>query len=262
MKIKEEKIAIPSKLGLKPDPMEPITKEDIINNEAMIKKYIKSSRQHLENLKAELYHVVDTGYENAEHYYTQGSEANFNVVPSFFLEKAYTIQTFDEKGEAIRNRDQLYIDAGTDFSKYCSKKDVILDQDKLLLNDAGIMIGSINSAISQLNKTEASLKKKEYETAGGEFQVVPTYIKGVLGNAKKSKLVEMVPNSIIRKILSALSDIVSNITNFFSNLGKSKLQQDTDKFNSYKKKYDAKEKAQTNNSTTTPDPEESSPQLK
>jgi hypothetical protein len=249
MKIKQDKIALPSDMESlmqvsDDNPIATISGHDVQQNEAMIREYINSSRQHLEALKAELYKVLDAGYPSAELYKTDpGSTADFTVKPSVFLEKAYTVQAYDENGTGIENRDQPHIKAGTDYSNYCEKNEHTLSNDQLLSNDASKIIGSINSAISQLNKVEASLTKAaknqdEFEIAGGSIPVLNGCIENVLNQAAESKLVKIVPNqNVIEKLLSGLSDIASKIGNFFSNLGKSEEEQNVAKFTSFKEQY-------------------------
>ncbi|KTD32407.1 hypothetical protein Lmor_2345 [Legionella moravica] len=249
MKIKQDKIALPggieSLMQVSDDnPIATISGDDVQTNEAMIRAYIKTCRQHLEALKAELYKVLDAGYSTAELYRTDpASTADFSVKPSAFLEKAYTVQAYDEKGAGIENRDQPHIKAGTDFSSYCEQNRDTLSNDLLLSNDASKIIGSINSAISQLNKVEASLTKAvknqdEYEIAGGSIPVLKGCIETVLDQAAESKLVKIVPNqNFIQKLLSLLSDIVSKIGSFFLNLGKSEEEQNLAKFTFFKDKY-------------------------
>ncbi|WP_298628198.1 hypothetical protein [uncultured Legionella sp.] len=74
------------------------------------------------------------------------------------------------------------------------------------------------------------------------MQISLKCIETVLDQSRASKLVELVPNqNIIEKFLSALSDIVSSIGNFFANIGKSEEQQNKEKFASYKEKYKAQQ---------------------
>ena len=242
MKIKAEKINLPSSLqSLRNNEEEMVSTEDVIKNEAKISEYINASRLHLEALKVELYKVLDAGHLTAEHYKTDlNSLADFSVKPSVFLEKAFTMEAYDAEGKGIENRDQPYINAGTQFAKYCENNASTLNEDQLLSDDASKIIGAVNTAISQLNKVEARLKLTEYERAAGALSTLPEIIDTVIDQAAQSKLVAMVPNqSIIQKIMSGLSDLVKSIGTFLSNIGKSEEQKNIENFSSFKEQYKA-----------------------
>jgi hemoglobin-like flavoprotein len=265
MRVSRGKISLPNNLKslMQQDgdnPIQMIDRDDVEKNQEQIQSYIDSSRTHLMNLKKELYKVLDAGYATAELYQVNpDSTADYSKKPSEFLEKAYTIQEYDEHGVGIENRDQPYIKAGTDFTRYCNTNESRLSQDHLLLNDAGKMIGAINSALSQLNKIEASLVKAkvdsdEYEIVGGSFPVLEGCIDTVMDNAKESKLIKEAPSEskgFLANILSGLANTVSNIRDFLANLGKSEEQINKDKFSDFKQQYKSEISAPTEEVTNT-----------
>lgn len=251
MRVSRSKISLPNNLKslMQQDgdnPIQMIDRDDVRKKPKQIQSYIDSSRTHLMDLKKELYKILDAGYATAELYQVSpDSTADYSKKPSDFLEKAYTIQEYDDEGVGIENRDQPYIKAGTDFTRYCNTNERTLNGDQLLLNDAGKMIGAINSALSQLNKIEASLVKAkadadEYEIVGGAFPVLEGCIDTVMDNAKESKLIKEAPSEskgFIANILSELTNTLSNIRDFFANLGKSEEQKNKEKFSDFKQQY-------------------------
>ncbi|WP_298628202.1 hypothetical protein [uncultured Legionella sp.] len=131
MKIKTDAIAIPKDVELlleeEQDQPSDTMKEDVQANKYAIREYIASARQHMEGLKAELYKVLDAGYDSAEHYSpVKPMPKIFGDKPSVFIERAYTIQVYDENGAPCENRRQDYIQAGLDYSKYCETNAQIL----------------------------------------------------------------------------------------------------------------------------------------
>ncbi len=235
MKMKEEEINIPSKFQSLEIEEGVIAASEVIKNQAKIGEYVNSSRLHLEALKAELYKVLDAGYTTAKHYkIDQELEADFNVLPSVFLEKAFTIQTFDEQGKAIPNRNQEYINAGTAFGNYCDANNHPLNEDQLLSNDASKIIGTVNTALSVLNRLESNMNTGKYQEAGAALTSLEAFIGSVKEQAGNSQLVTMVPNqNMIQKIISGLSDLITSIRN----IGKSEEQKSLEKFTSFKTKY-------------------------
>ncbi len=260
MKIKKEKITLPSQMESlievsEDNPIETISGNDVQQNEATIRDYINTSRRHLSALKEELYKVLDAGFATSKLYKTNpNSTVDFNVKPSVFLEKAFTVQAYDEHGAGIENRHQPHIKAGTDYSNYCEKNLNSFSNDQLLANDASNLIGSINSTISQLNKVEASLVRaakdqNEYELAGGAIPVIKGCIENLINQAEQSKIVKVIPDqNIIEKILSGLSNIASSFGKLFSTIGKSEEQQNKEKFASYKEQYKGQQQTYTNSS--------------
>ncbi|MDR3501747.1 MAG: hypothetical protein P4L79_04115 [Legionella sp.] len=265
MRVNRDKVTLPDHLKslMQQDadnPIQMIDRNDVEKNKKQIQSYIDSSRAHLMDLKKELYKILDAGYATAELYQVNpNSTADYSKKPSEFLEKAYTIQEYDEQGVGIENRDQPYIKAGTDFTRYCGDNASRLSQDHLLLDDAGKMIGAINSALSQLNKIEASLVKAkenadEYEIIGGAFPVLVGCIDTVLDSAKESKLIKEAPTEskgVISKILAGLTNILVSIRDFFANFGKSEEQRNKDKFSGFKEQYKSETSARTEDATDT-----------
>lgn len=260
IKIEREKITLPNEITslMKYDEDNPIptmSGEDIEEKRVQIVRYIQSSREHLEDLKEEIYRTIDENYpDKTDTFETDpDSLADYSTKPSVFMEKAYTIQCYDKTGKELENREQAYINAGKDFSQYCRDNADNMTDVEVVLNDAGTMIAAVNSTLSQLNKVEAHLVKNEYEIAGGALPVLPYCIQAVLNSANESKLVEIsikenksgpadtrtsdpvFNNSESRsanssrnpfnQILSGLTNILSGFRNFLSSLGKARVEQ-------------------------------------
>lgn len=73
MLVSKNKISLPTHLKslMKSDDDGPIlmmSGEDVEKNQVRMQSYINSSRAHLENLKSELYKLLDVGYATAELY--------------------------------------------------------------------------------------------------------------------------------------------------------------------------------------------------
>ena len=269
MRLKSNKI-IPHSLFSSDDP---ISADDVKNNQTQIKHYIHSSRKHLESLKTKVYKTIDASGLDASVYRIEKTldnhHVNYTTRPSEFLEKAYATQTFNAQGEGIENRDQPYITAGISFDAYCKQYSDALDAKTALFDDVGKMLAAINAALSMLNKMEANLIKaqadpQEYEYAGGLFPQIPTYINLVLEEAKDSKIIKLIPEqTIVKEVLSALTDIVLNIKKFFSHLGMSKDNIYHRRFEKIQEKYISHED-KTNNEETKNDinlPEKPEPKL-
>ncbi|AHE67272.1 hypothetical protein [Legionella oakridgensis] len=252
MKVKIDKIQTPSLVSSSEDQYQvsSVDAATVERNQSQMRSYISTARAHLESLKQELYKTLDASGLSPAILQANGSlpaGADTSLPLSAFLEKAYTVQTYSDEGEPIINREQPYIDTGKQFAKFCDEwhpPRVPLTTDQILLNDAGKMIASINTALSQLNKVEATLTiarkdPAEYERAGLQFQQIPNAITTVLDSASQSKFVEVVPNqTVLQKIWSGLSELASKIGSFFSNLGKSETQQYREKFSAIREKYE------------------------
>ena len=220
MKIKTDHIKSP-KIGSEDELI--IPEKSIEENEREITKYVNNARTSLQRLKTELYDIIDAGY---------------SPELSAFLEKAYTVQNYDSNGNAIENREQAYINAGTNFANYCEANKDSITIDQKLVNDAGALVGAINSALSQLNKVEAGMNTADYERVGGEMAVVPHCIQTVIDTANNSMIAEVVPEqSRFQSFLSEIKDIFENINQFVKNLTKSKQEVHQEKFKAIKERY-------------------------
>lgn len=149
MKLKQSKLKIPN---LTSDEDELVIDASIIEaNKEQLEQYLAITQSHLEQLKREIYSVLDTGFQDPHGYKVLGTNKTI-VKPSDFLEKAYTIQlsSQSDSGKHIENRHQDYINAGLAFSAYCNENSDTLDADTILLNDAGKLIGVINSILSSI----------------------------------------------------------------------------------------------------------------
>jgi hypothetical protein len=239
VRVKKDKIDLPE-LGPK-DEFGGLDPEELKANQKQINAYMKEARAHLESLKQELYHVIDAGFDDASGYNLKPEETtgvNYSAKPSVFLEKAYTIQAYDEDGRMLENRDQPYIKSGTAFAKYCDSGENNLDADQTLLNDAGRLVGAINSALSQINHVEQSLKKGEFDIAALKTAQIGHFTKAVIMSAENSKIVKVTPNqSGFQKALSGLKNFFSKVGRFFASLGKKQEQIHKEAFVDIKEKY-------------------------
>ncbi|WP_133131469.1 hypothetical protein [Legionella yabuuchiae] len=168
------------------------------------------------------------------------SNVDYTTKPSAFLEKAYTIQAYDNNGKLIENRHQTYIDAGTEFWKYCDNppQKSTLNEDKVLLNDAGRLVGAINSALSQINHIEQKLKENNHDSAAALLPALKGSAQTVLDSAKQSKIIDVIPNqNVFQKALSGLKDFVDGIKQLFANIGKNEEEINKEKFKEIKEKY-------------------------
>ena len=234
--------------------------EVIKNNKRKIQSYIADAREHLMSLKKELYKTLDVGIENAWSYSLRDiPDVNYDDKLSDFLEKAYAGQEFDKEGKALENRFQSYINAGIDFTKFCEEGGDEITPDHIFLNDAGKLVGAINSAISQLNRAETQLKKaekveaeaaesdkhitqvevdKEYENVGLIARQFGTMVDTVLEGAQNSKIMEVIPNQISwKQICSSIVDAFKSLGNYFSNLGKSQAEVEESQTGKYRQEY-------------------------
>lgn len=206
-------------------------------NQGELQAYISECRNHLVSLREEIYKTLDAGLDNASLFKAKDdSPIPFDgITPSAFLKKAYTVEEYDAKGKGIENRDQPYIQAGMDFTKFC-ESNTLSDEHKLLA-DASSQTAAINTAISQLNRLEMYLKRKDYESVYVLKGTINSGATTVLETAKDSIMIQTIPNqTFVQKILSSIADTVGKIGNFFSNLGKSETQKFKERFDDVKEK--------------------------
>lgn len=235
-----------------PNVDEPEGAAAVAKKEAELQTYISECRQHLESLRDEIYKTLDAGLDNASLFKAKhDSPVPFaGISPSDFLKKAYTVQEYDAEGKGIENRDQPYIQAGMDFTKFC-ESNAISDEQKLLA-DASSQTAAINTAISQLNRLELNLKNKDYERVYVLRDTINSSAKTVLETAKDSKMIQTIPNqNFVQKILASIADTVGKIGGFFNNIGKSETQKFKERFDAVKEKV-AKPSAEANK-TAEPD---------
>lgn len=239
MKVKKDKIDLPE-LGEK-DEFGGLDPQEIIAHQRQINAYIKEARDHLESLKQELYQTIDAGFDDASGYNLNPEEntgVDYDTKPSVFLEKAYTLQAYGKEGELLENRHQPYIKAGTEFGRYCDSGENELDVDQILLNDAGRLVGAINSALSQINHVEQSLKNEDYDRAALQAAQIGHFTRAVISSAEQSKIVKVTPNqSGFQKALASLKDFFNKMGRFFANLGKKEEQIHKEAFHEIKEKY-------------------------
>ncbi|MCC5792695.1 MAG: hypothetical protein JJT82_08845 [Legionellaceae bacterium] len=215
-----------------------------LGDEANLKQlagYMKEAQGHLEALKKELYKTIDAGFDDASGYnLNPGVETacNYAVKPSEFLEKAYTIQAYGADGEFLDNRDQPYINAGLEFAQYCDDPIKQPTSEQIFLNDVGRLVSAINSTLSQINKTQHSLKNGDSDEVAFHAGLVGDYAQIVLGSAEESKIVDVIPNQgVFDKVLSGLKNFVDGIKQFFANIGKDKNEMHVAAFQKIKEKY-------------------------
>ncbi|KTD57300.1 hypothetical protein [Legionella shakespearei] len=221
-------------------------------NEGELQAYITECRSHLESLRDAIYKTLDAGLDNASLFQAKNdSPVPFaGITPSAFLKKAYTVQEYDAEGNGIENRDQPYIQAGLDFTKFCESES--LSDEHKLLADASSQTAAINTAISQLNRLEMCLKKKDYEKVYILKETIDNGAQTVLETAKNSKMIQTIPNqNFVQKILSSIAEAVGKIGGFFSNLGKSETQKFKERFTEVKDKV-AQQRVEAN---ATPEPD-------
>jgi hypothetical protein len=159
MELKIDEITVPFTV---PDDALAIEAGSIQEYELVINKYLDGAIRHLESLKADIYQVIDAGYNNISGMgYTQEFHKNLSPLsssfvgnaagvqdltgtekPSDFLAQAYTAMRYDKntgdqgKGYAVENRNQIYIAAGTSFLNYCDNDLKVALVDNLKINDA------------------------------------------------------------------------------------------------------------------------------
>lgn len=149
-----------------------------------INRYIEASRSYLVRLKSKCNLLLDESLDDLTCFHDRANnpiaDTRFlNDVPSRFLQKAYTEQTFysDEKDNI--NRDQPYIDAGKNFVMYCERNKDSLTKDEKLLNDFGTVIAAINGAISQMNRTEHEINSITDNSDNDEYLKIFMNIKPI-----------------------------------------------------------------------------------
>ena len=127
-----------------------------------ISNYIDNTRIYLQRIKTKCNQLIDKTLDNAEclHIFANQNEVDIRILsdkPSDFLQKAYTQQTFHSDEKDNINREQAYIEAGTKFSRYCQDHKNDLTDNEKMFNDFGTVIAAINSAISQMDRTESDI---------------------------------------------------------------------------------------------------------
>ena len=126
--------------------------------------------------------------------------------PSVFLQKAYTEQTFHTDQENI-NRDQPYINLGKKFAQFCEEPSKILTTEQTLFNDVGTVIAAINNAISQMNRTENTIKNI---TLGSD---VDTYLSVFMNIEPINRFIELLTVEVASQkptILNSNNGILAN----------------------------------------------------
>ncbi len=239
-----------------PDPTAIILEgEEVKNNRAFLESFSQNTRAHLNALKKELFQAIrGSGYTVADLGLSEedlkkpdkGEDDNFfsKATPETSLEsffnKAYTVQEFDkETHKGIENRYQHYIYAGEQFTEKCEQSEELSGKQKFI-NDAGKMLGAINTSISQLNHIENDLRTENYDQAGGKVGVLLGCFKTVTATANETEFAKVTTNpSRVERILAAISESYQSFKNFF----KSSSEIDQQKFSDLGKEYNlAKEK--------------------
>ena len=197
-----------------------------------------------------MYLTIDAGFHDAELYRVELGDdgVDYAAPPSEFLEKAYTLQTYDGAGQPIENRAQPYIDAGLAFT---ASVDETTSREKNVLNDAGKMTSAINNILSQLNKILAQLDKVYAGTASeddveslGHLLANPVGLHNqivVLSDvAQSSPMMDYVPHqNIVQSAISAIVELFQSLVNYLSQLGKTETQRNQQRFFAVQAKYPA-----------------------
>ena len=202
----------------------------------------------LTKVKHELHQTLDAGFTNAESYRVGfGNECvDYTTPPSVFLEKAYTLQTYDGEGRSLENREQPYIDEGVAFT---SSVEDTTNREKIILNDAGALTSAINNILSQLNKISAELNKistgtlseNEVETLGHLIAnpvALQNQIEVLVDLAQRSPMINYVPRqNIFQLAISAIVELFQSMLNYLSQLGKTETQRNQQRFFAVQAKY-------------------------
>lgn len=242
MKVKKDKLSLRGALTPSEDPTDVKVFDQSDKDSAL--SAVKTLRGYLLQLKDEIYRALDAGCENFTCFNAvDGGAHNSQLIdkPSLFLEQAYALQQFDTHGQAIENRKQSYIAAGLAISKFCDTHSGRLDADQQFLNDAGKMVGAINSAVSQLNRVEALINSGKNELVGAAIPGIQGCFQAVTDSAEESQFIKVIPNQ--KLIMQWLSSIVDAISTFFSavkNVAKSKDAVDKALFQEMRSGYEPK----------------------
>jgi len=173
------------------------------------------------------------GYGPLQLYANMHIETQFNIFndkPSEFLEKAYTLQTFDANAKPQENRHQIYISAGTAFSANIDGNRHVTPT-QLMCNDAGALIGSINSSISQINRAEALIRTNQFESAAAVMPALTGCLRATVETAQGSKIIDVTPEATSMR--ERLSQMIQKFVGFCSNIGLNQQERSRRNFNSF-----------------------------
>jgi hypothetical protein len=113
-----------------------------------------------------------------------------------------------------------------------------LNGDQKFLNDAGKMIGAINSSLSQLNRVEDLITSDKYELAAAAIPVLQGCFEAVNDSARSSLFIEVIPNqNFIMKLLFSFAHVISSLISNIKNLAKSKDEVDKELFQEMRSTY-------------------------
>ncbi len=126
--------------------------------------FIESARDYLKKrIIVPLENVIDKAVRNAQSlqpFAPENVPAYFlDVCPSKFIKKMYTFQEWDLSGKLIENREQLYINTGTELNKNDGPGQ--LTGESKLFYEIGGLICAAHNMISQLNRIENAINQKK-----------------------------------------------------------------------------------------------------
>lgn len=224
MQVKTDKLTLQGALSPREDPSDVVDWTETDSSSALSE--IVKIRGYLEQLKNEIYQAIDAGYEDVSCFNEIGNATThhcFNQKPSIFFEAAYAMQTFDEQGSPLENRRQPFINAGEFLNEYFKNTNLAtLDADQRFLNDAGKMIGAINSSLSQLNRVESHINQKNHTSASAGAGAISGCIQAIIESSREASFIKLVPNqTTIEKMLASLREGFESFKSFFKNINKS-----------------------------------------
>ncbi|MBA2649957.1 MAG: hypothetical protein H0U75_10275 [Legionella sp.] len=212
------------------EPNEELSKECLRRHETKLRAYLSQIRFDIDKVKAELYDLLDVSYTNALIFDIEETNNKiFFVKPSLFLERAYLKQTYNSEGDPITNRDQSYIKAGVRFNRSVDNK-TTTTTDGVFLNACGDVINVMNSLLSQINKVEAYIIKKDFESVALLLPSIDQWFQGLLDVAHKKNVIEIVRLGKFQTFLSELCEHFKQFIDYLKNINKSEKEINADRF--------------------------------